>query len=53
VAHAAAETLARLSDVAVHVAGGEDRNLAVEDLYQRLTFAARDSARENLEGDGI
>ncbi len=53
VVHASADTVARLSDVAVRAADSEDPNLAVEDLYQRLTYAARDSAPRNLEGDGI
>jgi len=53
VVRADAETVARLSDVAVRARAGEDPHLAVEDLYQRLTYAAADSARGNLEGDGI
>jgi sulfate adenylyltransferase large subunit len=53
VVRTSAETAARLSDIAVRMVSGEDRNLAVEDLVQRLTYIPRPSAAENLEGDGI
>ncbi len=52
---AAAETVARLSDVAVRAEAGEDRDLAVEDLFQRLTGVPRtlETEREHPQGDGI
>ena len=55
VVRAAAETVERLSDVAIRAQAGEDRDLAVEDLCQRLTRAARplETEREQPQGDGI
>jgi len=41
--------------VAIRADCGDDRNLAVEDLYQRLTHvpAALETERADPQGDGI